>query len=135
MDKILEATRELCKLIQAEDSFKSYVAAKEANDADEDLQKKIGEFNLIRLSMDQELSKEDKDEEKIKAMNEELRAAYAAVISTESMQTFQVSKQELDKLVNGVYSIISRALQGENPDELEFIDGCSGDCSGCSGCH
>ena len=123
MDKILEATRELCKLIQAEDSFKSYVAAKEANDADEDLQKKIGEF------------KEDKDEEKIKAMNEELRAAYAAVISTESMQAFQVSKQELDKLVNGVYSIISRALQGENPDELEFIDGCSGDCSGCSGCH
>ncbi len=135
MDKILEATRELCKLIQAEDSFKSYVAAKEANDADEDLQKKIGEFNLIRISMDQELSKEDKDEEKIKAMNEELRAAYAAVISTESMQTFQVSKQELDKLVNGVYSVISRALQGENPDELEFIESCSGDCSGCSGCH
>ena len=135
MDKILEATRELCKLIQAEESFKAYVSAKEANDADEDLQKKIGEFNLIRLSMDQELSKEDKDEAKIKEMNEQLRSAYAAVISTGSMQTFQTAKQDLDKLVNGVYSIISRALQGENPDELEFVEGCSGDCSGCSGCH
>ena len=135
MDKILEITRELCKLIQGEECFKAYVAAKEANDADEDLQKKIGEFNLIRLSMDQELSKEDKDEEKIKAFNEELRATYAAVISTSSMQTFQTSKQELDKLVNGIYGVISRALSGENPDELDFVQGCSGDCSGCSGCH
>ena len=135
MDKILEATRELCKLIQGEESFKAYLSAKAANDADEDLQKKIGEFNLIRLSMDQELSKEDKDEEKIKAMNEELRAAYAAVISTNSMQSFQTSKQELDKLMNGIYGVISRALQGENPDELDFVQGCSGDCSGCSGCH
>ena len=135
MDKILEATRELCKLIQADESFKAYVTAKEANDADEDLQKKIGEFNLVRLSMDQELSKEDKDEEKIKAMNEQLRAAYAAVVSTSSMADFQVAKQELDKLVNGVYGVISRALNGENPDELDFVQGCSGDCSGCSGCH
>lgn len=135
MDAILEKTRELCKLIQAEESFKAYVSAKETNDADEDLQKKIGEFNLIRLSMDNELSKEDKDEEKIKELNENLRATYAAVISTDSMQSFQTAKQELDKLMNGIYGVISRALDGANPDELDFVQGCSGDCSGCSGCH
>ncbi len=135
MKEILGKTRELCKLIQAEDCFKKYIASKEANDADEDLQKKIGEFNLIRLSMDNELSKEEKDEERIKELNENLRSAYAAVISTQSMVEFQEAKKQLDKLCEGVYGVISRCMSGENPDEVEFTEACSGNCSGCSGCH
>lgn len=135
MEKILELSREIGHLIQNEDCYKDYVAAKKANDSDEDLQKWIGEFNIIKLSLDSELSKEEKDEAKLKSINEDMRKIYSNIMANESMQKFQSAKMALDKLVAGVYNVVSGAAGGLNPDDLTLDDSCSGDCSSCGGCH
>lgn len=135
MDKILELSRELGKLLQNEQCYKDYMHAKDVNDNDENLQKEIGEFNLVKLSIDQELSKEDRDEQKFRELNEQLRRIYSNIMVNESMQAFQKSKAELDRLVAGIYSVIVKCAGGENPDEVTMEDGCSGNCSSCGGCH
>ena len=94
MDKILELSRELGALLQSEQCYKDYMHAKDVNDNDEELQKQIGEFNLVKLSIDEELTKEERDEEKFRELNTKLRQIYSNIMVNESMQAFQKSKAE-----------------------------------------
>ena len=135
MDELLLKTRELGALLQKEPCFKAYIEAKKDNDADEELQEHIGQFNLIRLSMDEELNKEEKSEERLKSLNEELRGVYGKIMENESMQRFKAAKKELDGKVNAVYSLLIRCAGGEDPETAEFSEGCTGNCSSCGGCH
>ena len=51
------------------------------------------------------------------------------------MVAYTEAKNELDKLLNFINQIIGGSVNGENPDEIEEKSACSGNCSGCSGCH
>ena len=63
--EVIKKARELGAAIQATEEYKNFIAAKERNDADEELQKQIAEFNLLKMQYDAEMQKEDPDKEKI----------------------------------------------------------------------
>lgn len=135
MDAI-KAARELGKAIQADQRYKDYVVAKEANDKDEELQKLIGEFNLKRQALQLEMQKEgEADQEKLDRLNKELQDSYAAVMGNVNMANFAIIKNALDNLLNEVNMIISLCCEGEDPDTCTAQASCGGNCSGCSGCH
>lgn len=135
MDAI-KAARELGKAIQADQRYKDYVVAKEANDKDEELQKLIGEFNLKRQALQLEMQKEgEADQEKLDRLNKELQDSYAAVMGNVNMANFAIIKNALDNLLNEVNMIISLCCEGEDPDTCSVQPSCGGNCSGCSGCH
>ena len=75
---VIELTRELGKAIQADERFIRFAKARLANDNDTDLQNAIGNFNIKRMELEKAVSEENKDEEKVKTLNEELRKAYGA---------------------------------------------------------
>ena len=137
MDKILELTKDLAREIQMDERFVRLQLAQQAADADEALQKLIGEFNLKRMALATETSKDDdkKDPEKMKQLDEELRALYAEVMSNENMKAFNVAKVGMDELMNGVSRILTLAAQGIDPDSADMEASCSGNCSSCGGCH
>ena len=54
---IIEKTRELGKLIQEDSRYIEFYDAARANDNDPELQKLIGEFNLKRMNLNQEMQK------------------------------------------------------------------------------
>ena len=54
MENIIKSVRELGKAIQADESFKEYIKAKEEADNDTTLQSAIGEFNLIKILLAEE---------------------------------------------------------------------------------
>ena len=134
MDAI-ELTRQLGKAIQEDEKYKVFAAAKEANDKDEKLQELIGEFNLIRINLDKALSDENKDEEKVKECNEQMRTLYGKIMANETMIAYNVAKADFEKLINRINGIIDLCINGENPETAEPSDGCSGNCSACGGCH
>lgn len=134
MDAI-EITRELGKALQQDEKYIRYMACKQRNDEDEDLQKNIGEFNLIRMQLNEEFSKDERDDDKIKEMNIKLRAAYDEIMGNEKMKEFEAAKSELDALVNRINGIIGLCLDGEDPDTAEPPEGCTGSCESCAGCH
>lgn len=136
MENIIKSVRELGKAIQADESFKEYIKAKEEADNDTTLQGAIGEFNLIKMQLAEEGQKEEKDETKISELNVQLRKSYADIIANEKMQKFNAANQLYSGMVNKVYAILELCCNGEDPDTCEPQEhSCSGSCSTCGGCH
>ena len=133
---IIALARELGQKIQEDDRYVALIVATQVNDEDETLQALIGEFNLKRLSIANETSKAERDEAKIKSLNEELKNCYGAIMSNENMLKYNSAKAEFDSLMRRINAIIAGAANGENPRTVDLVETvCDGDCSGCSGCR
>ncbi len=131
---VIKAARELAKLIQNEESYKSMMLAHANNDDDNELQELIGKFNLIKVELNQAMTEEAPEQEKLTRLDRELKETYAKIMDNENMKAFSVAKEEMDLLMRKVNTIISAAINGENPDEVN-VDACTGSCSTCGGCH
>ncbi len=132
----IEAARKLGAAMQADEAYIRYADAVKKNDNDEALQIKISEFNLKRMNLDNEISKNDneKDEEKIKTLNTELRAIYDDIMASPAMIEFNEAKAGMDKLLQDINAIIMMCAQGQDPETCEPT-ACTGSCSTCGGCH
>ena len=58
---IIQMAREMGKAIQKDENYLALMKAKDLIDNDPTLQKQISEFNLKKMSLNQELGKEEKD--------------------------------------------------------------------------
>lgn len=132
---IIEKTRELGKMIQQDERYKAYFMAKDKNDKDEDLQALIGEFNLKRVDLNMEMSKDEKDAEKLKDLDTEIKELYGKIIANPNMEAFNDAKNAMDELLSQINNIITMSANGENPETCGTQIDCSGGCSGCSGCN
>ncbi len=129
--------KEAAAQLQKEAVYLALDTARKANDEDETLQNLIGDFNLARVDLNSEISKtEDKDADKIAALNAKVNALYSNIMENENMLTYNEAKAELEALTNHISAILSTAVNGGDPMTVEEPhEGCSGSCSGCSGCH
>ncbi len=132
---VIQMTRELGKAIQKDERFIRYAKARVANDTDETLQDAIGKFNIKRMELEKAVGEENKDEVAVKVLNEELRELYGNIMSSEAMVEYNTSKALLDQMMNEINTIISKCLEGEDPETCESEASCTGSCSTCGGCH
>ena len=132
---LIALARQLGHAIQEEKAYKDLRAAQTAADNDKDLQDLIGDFNLKRMAINNEACKEDRDEEKLRALNEEMRSSYASIMSNENMIAYNDAKTALDTVMQRVMAIITQSADGEDPDTTDFSPSCTHDCSTCGGCH
>lgn len=136
---VIEAARELGKVVQADERYIEYINAKNANDADEELQNLIGEFNLVRqnLAMESEKPEGEIDNDKVKELTVKMHSAYDKVMSNENMAAFTMAKQGMDKLMSEINTILTYSVEGADPavcpSEPPAAD-CTGSCSTCGGC-
>ena len=86
MENAIKAARQLGVEIQKTDAYKNLIAATAANDNDESLQKMIGDFNLKRVDINQEVSKPDKDNDRINKLDSELKELYNSIMENENMK-------------------------------------------------
>ncbi|MBO5200901.1 MAG: YlbF family regulator [Clostridia bacterium] len=131
---IIELTRKLGAAIQETEEYKKFMEAKLRNDKDEELQKQIGDFNLLKMQLDAEHEKEPRDEAKVLALNEEIVALYNTIISGEAMSTYNAAYQEYKNLTDKISNILLMCENGEDPETCE-PSSCSGNCASCGGCH
>ncbi len=134
---IIELARELGRKMQTEESYIKYQMAKQNADEDEELQNLIGEFNLKRLAVSNESAKEEdeRDPEKVRTLNQEMRKAYGQIMSNEKMIAFNDAKDSFDVLMKRISAILQQSSEGENPDTADYTPSCSGSCATCGGCH
>lgn len=131
---LIEKTRELGKLLQDEESYKSMKEAEKKADADTELQELIKEFNLKRLSINVETQKAEKDGEKIAQLNKEMQKVYADIMANENMKAYNESKQLFDQVSGRVMTILQNCIAGEDPETTDFDSSCTGSCATCGGC-
>ncbi|MFR7854406.1 MAG: YlbF family regulator [Acutalibacteraceae bacterium] len=133
---IIAAARALGAAIQADERYKKVLEQRRINDADKELQELIGEFNMARMSVDNELGKEDgRDEEKIKEFNSTLRRLYGKIMCNDNMIEYNKAKEEFDAVMQRANAIIELCTEGEDPATCEPATGCTGSCATCGGCH
>ncbi len=132
---VISKVRELGKAIQSDERFIRYAKARLQNDNDKELQANIGQFNIARMELDREFERENRNEEKVNELNERLRTIYSSIMSAPQMVEYNTAKAELDSLVNEINTVISKCLDGEDPDTCETTAACTGSCSTCGGCH
>ena len=125
---------ELGKAIQKDERFIRYAKARLENDNNEELQALIGEFNIIRMELDKQLSGEEKEQVTVDELNIKLRDVYGKIMSSPAMVEYNTAKAELDQMVGEINTIISKCLDGEDPDTCDTV-ACTGSCSTCGGCH
>lgn len=132
--ELIEKTRELGVAIQDTDEFTAFIVAKTAADKSEKLQDKLGQFNLKKLDLNRAIIADEKDNEKIAALNAEVKTLYEEIVSDPLMIAYSTTKDELDGVVRFMMQIIEGSANGKNPYEIEE-QACGGDCSACGGCH
>lgn len=132
---VIESVRELGKAIQQDERFIRYAKAKLASDSDAELQAAIGEFNIARMELERASGEEDRDEVQMKMLNEKLREIYGKVMANPAMVEFNTAKVGVDQMMGEVNTIISKCLEGEDPETCTVESGCTGSCSSCGGCH
>lgn len=132
---VTKLARELGKAIQQDERFIRYAKAKLANDGDKDLQAAIGNFNITRMELEKATSAETQNEEEIKTLNEKLRKTYGEIMASAPMVEYNTAKALLDQMMNDVNIILSKSLDGEDPDTIDLEAACTGSCATCGGCH
>ena len=129
MTEIELITAQLGDAIHACKEYVEYNEAKKAYDENEEIQNLAGEFNLKKMAVLNEMKKEDKDDAKIKTLQDEMRAVYSELMVHPVMENYNDKKEVLETVINKIYEDINFFVTGEHPHE------CSGSCESCGGCH
>ena len=133
---VIEKARELGVVIQSDERYAKYQEAKKNNDNDEVLQNNINEFNLKRVQLNSEMSKSEKDQEKLSELDKEIESLYGEIMANKNMAAFNEAKNEMDKLLQQINMVITMSANGEDPLTCPIeTSSCSGSCSSCSGCN
>ena len=83
-----------------------------------ELQRLIGEFNLKRMSINNEASKKERDQEKLSKLNTEMREAYSQIMSNENMIAYNDAKAAFDVVANRVLALFSSLPREQIPKLL-----------------
>ena len=131
---IIEQARAIGKAIQQDERYLKMQIAVQSADEDKDLQNLIGQYNLKRMSIQNEMQKPERDEEKLKALQQELNGLYEMIMKNPRMASYNEAKSEFDLLMRRVDAIITQSANGADPETADYEESsCSGDCSCCGG--
>lgn len=133
---IIQMTRELGKEIQKDDRYLKMQLAVQNTDDDAGLQDLIGQYNLKRMALESEARKQDRDQEKLQAYQQELNGLYETIMQIPSMAAYNEAKAQMDTLLLRVNAIIEQSANGADPETADYAEhSCGGECGSCSGCH
>lgn len=132
---IIALAREIGKEIQKDERFlRAHVAMQAANE-DEQLQGLIGQYNIKRDLLENELREQNRDDDKVKVYQQELNGLYVSIMKNEKMAAYNEARGDFDVLIRRVNAIIEQSANGEDPETADYIESCAGNCSACSGCQ
>lgn len=134
---VITAVRALGAAIQEDKRYLDFKDAKQANEADIELNGLIGKLNLIQLSYQNEAAKDEPDQSKLEGMDAEFRSIYGQIMLNENMKKYEEAKNEVDNMMNYLIQILTLCVNGEDPASCEPAaseEGCGGNCASCSGC-
>lgn len=137
MEKIVKITRELGKAIQESSRYSRFVSAKEANENDSELNDLISRMQLVHMSYQAEASKEDANEGKLQAYEDEFMGLREKIMSNANMINYEIARGEIDEMMKYITGLLTECIKGEDPETCEppAEHDCGGECSSCSGCH
>ncbi len=123
---ILEQAHELGKMIKECPEMQEMKVAEAAQQADEQAQQLLKEFNLKRMNLARDMQEQKiSREEAVKANND----AFAELVEkSDVIKNYVEAKKSFDAVIQEINGILNFYITGQEP-------GCTHDCSSCGGCH
>lgn len=123
---LTEKAHELGKMIEECPEMVLLRKCEAAQEADEEAQELLKEFNLKRMNLVRDMQSEKISREEAAKANSE---AFAQMLEkSASIKAYVDAKKDFDAVVQEINGIINYYITGQEP-------GCTHDCSTCGGCH
>ena len=126
---ILDAAKEIGIALEQSEEFKKLDEATKIQNNDDEAQRLIGEYNLVRLQLMQKMQGKDLTDEQLNQIRMQLADEFDKLMQYEIIKNYIDAKEKFDNLYNKVKNVIDFYANGEKSG------GCSGSCSTCGGCH
>ncbi len=128
-EEIIVAAKNLSDLIKADPRYVAACEAGKAYSDDPGLSALLIEYQAQQTALADLYSKDERDDGIIDAIQTRLSEIYAAVIGHPLYVAYKEASDEYQAFYKSVYDEIEFNLTGKR------ADGCTHDCSTCSGCH
>lgn len=133
---IIGQARAIGKSIQQDDRYLKMQIAVQNADEDKELQNLIGQYNLKRMSIQNEMQQAERNEEHLKSYQQEMNALYEMIMKNPHMSAYNEAKTGLEELMRRINAIITQSANGADPETADYEESsCGGDCTSCAGCH
>ena len=129
MEKIIELAHALGEEIAKSAEIKAVAAAKDAYEADVDLQAKLAEYAADRKLLSDEFNKDKQDGGMIEDIKGRMDELSREIVKHPLYVAFADAQKAMNDLMTAVNDEIKFCITGERPSH------CTHDCSTCGGCH
>ncbi len=130
MEKILEKTHELGRLIAESKELSNYQSQEIIFAADPEAQKMAQQYEEKSMALAQEMQSKEMTPENLETFRIRMNEIMAELTQNENAKNYLEAKSAFNNLIMQVNEIIGYHVRGG-----EEAGGCSGECSCCSGCH
>ena len=130
MNKVQECARALGEAIVASEEYKNMQLAEAEAMNDPAATEAMARFIELRSQMNEEMNKPEPNPELLAQYGNEMDDIQRTLNSMPAIDAMTASRQAFSGLMNQVNKILEFIIAGEVEQ-----GGCSGNCSGCSGCH
>ena len=129
MSTVFDLAAKLGQALKDDERLIKLKAAREAYDANEELQGLIAEYNAQQAAIEQAASAEEIDTHLIDVLQERVNEIYNDITHHEAYLNLNRAQSTVNALMEAVNSTITYNITGELPSN------CTHDCSTCGGCH
>lgn len=131
MSKVTDCARALGEAIVASEEYKNMQVTEKAAMSDPKVAELMARYLELKNALGDAMCQPDADAEVISRYGKEMDEVQQTLTAIPAVDAMTSSRQQFSELMNQVNRILEFIITGELPQS----GGCSGNCSGCSGCH
>ena len=131
MSKVTDCARALGEAIVASEEYKNMQTTEAAAMGDPAVAQAMARYMELKNKLGEVMCSQNADADQISTLGrerDEIQQNLSAMPAVDAMTT---ARQQFSELMNQVNRVLEYIITGELPQQ----GGCSGNCSGCSGCH
>ena len=132
MSKVNECARALGEAIVASDEYKNMQVTEQAAMSDPKVAELMARYMELKNALGDAMCQPDADAEVISRYGQEMDEVQQQLTAMPAVDAMTNARQQFSELMTQVNHVLEFIITGELP---QSSGGCSGNCSGCSGCH
>ena len=131
MSKVTDCARELGKAIVASEEYKNMQLTEQAAMSDPTVAELMARYMELKNALGDAMCQPDADADVISRYGSEMDEVQQQLTAIPAVDAMTSARQQFSELMTQVNHVLEFIITGELPQS----GGCSGNCSGCSGCH
>jgi cell fate (sporulation/competence/biofilm development) regulator YlbF (YheA/YmcA/DUF963 family) len=135
MREVMKKAQELAEAILDSEIYQKMKEQEKAVRRDANAAAALGEMIEKRNRVESILSAADMNPEELAEASREMEEAEKRMNDNEMIGKLKTYRKDFQTMMDNVNKILRLVITGEVADEQGGSAGCSGDCSGCSGCR